>query len=97
MNNLTVRPATAKQLRYLRSLAQRTGTTFTPPRDSREAGREITRMRRLDRVPLQPEETGKPPDDGEEVSPRLTSNGRVHSTTRSSRTRRLSSGISRGL
>ena len=47
MSNTTVKPATAKQLRYLRALAQKTGTTFTPPATSREASREITRMRSL--------------------------------------------------
>ncbi|MGO9488143.1 MAG: hypothetical protein ACLQBB_03835 [Solirubrobacteraceae bacterium] len=47
MSNATVKPATAKQLRYLRALANKTGTTFTQPATSREASREIARMRRL--------------------------------------------------
>lgn len=34
-------PATAKQLRYLRALADRTGTTFTSPNTAREASRLI--------------------------------------------------------
>ncbi len=36
---------TAKQLRYLRDLAQVTGTTFTPPKTSTEASREIARLK----------------------------------------------------
>ena len=39
------RPATSKQLRYLRLLADRTGTTFAPPRTSQEAGEMIDEMR----------------------------------------------------
>lgn len=46
-NNPTLKPATARQLRYLRVLAKKTGTTFTPPTCSRQASREIDRMRRL--------------------------------------------------
>jgi hypothetical protein len=42
-------PATGKQLAYLRSLAQRTGTTFVTPRDRRHASREIERLRSLKR------------------------------------------------
>jgi len=37
-------PATPKQLRYLRVLAERTGTTFTPPGTSQEASRAIEQM-----------------------------------------------------
>jgi hypothetical protein len=40
-------PATGKQLAYLRSLAERTGTTFVTPRDRRHASREIERLRSL--------------------------------------------------
>jgi hypothetical protein len=36
---------TTKQLRELRRLAEKTGTTFTPPRTSREASRSISSMR----------------------------------------------------
>jgi hypothetical protein len=36
---------TAKQLRELRRLADRTGTTFTPPQTRREASRAISQMR----------------------------------------------------
>jgi hypothetical protein len=39
------RPATPKQLRYLRALAERTGTTFTSPRTSQEASEMIDKMR----------------------------------------------------
>jgi hypothetical protein len=42
-------PATGKQLAYLRSLANRTGTTFATPRDRRHASREIERLRSLKR------------------------------------------------
>ena len=38
---------TAKQQRYLRSLADKTGTTFTPPRTRAEAADEIDRLKRL--------------------------------------------------
>ena len=37
---------TARQQRYLRSLAERTGTTFTPPKTKAEASREIDRLQR---------------------------------------------------
>lgn len=50
---------TSRQLAYLRSLAAQTGTTFTTPRTSRQASREIDRLLRLlktkDRVPLRRE------------------------------------------
>jgi len=39
------RPPTAKQLRYLRALAEQTGTSFTTPHSSTEASREICRLR----------------------------------------------------
>jgi hypothetical protein len=42
-------PATGKQLAYLRSLAEGTGTTFVTPRDRRHASREIERLRLLQR------------------------------------------------
>jgi len=38
------KPATAKQLRYLRALANQTGTTFTPPTTSYEASQAIKQM-----------------------------------------------------
>jgi len=38
------KPATAKQLRYLRALANQTGTTFTPPKTSYEASQAIKEM-----------------------------------------------------
>ena len=37
---------TAKQLRFLRTLAQRTGTTFTYPRTRGQASRQIAALRR---------------------------------------------------
>lgn len=40
-------PATPRQLRYLRVLADRTGTTFANPKTSDEASREIRRLERL--------------------------------------------------
>lgn len=38
---------TPKQLSYLRVLAARTGTTFSPPRTRRDASREISRLKRV--------------------------------------------------
>ncbi len=38
---------TQKQQRYLRSLAQKTGTSFTPPSTKAEASREIKRLKQL--------------------------------------------------
>jgi hypothetical protein len=43
------RGPTPKQLRYLRVLAEQTGTTFTPPTSSAEASREIDRLAALKR------------------------------------------------
>ncbi len=40
---------TAKQQSYLRSLAQNTGTSFTPPKTRREASAEINRLKGLQR------------------------------------------------
>ena len=40
-------PPTPKQLAYLRSLANRSGTTFTYPRTSSQASAEIKRLQRL--------------------------------------------------
>jgi len=37
----TRRSPTPKQLRYLRVLAEQTGTTFTPPTTSTQASREL--------------------------------------------------------
>ncbi|MCW3033348.1 MAG: hypothetical protein JWM60_1693 [Solirubrobacterales bacterium] len=59
MTSTTQRPATAKQLSYLRVLAQRTGTTFTPPASSRHASREIERMRGLKAERTDPRERGE--------------------------------------
>jgi len=40
-----------KQQAYLRSLAQQTGTTFTPPNTRSEASREIDRLKALSGSP----------------------------------------------
>ena len=45
MSPQPTKPPSAKQLAYLKALAERTGTTFTYPRTSAEAGREINRLR----------------------------------------------------
>ena len=42
---------TQKQQRYLRSLAQQTGTSFTPPTTRAEASREIERLKTLSASP----------------------------------------------
>ena len=42
---------TAKQQRYLRSLAQNTGTSFAPPATKAEASREIERLKKLSASP----------------------------------------------
>ena len=39
--------ATAKQLGYLRRLAEQTATTFTPPKTRAQASREIKRLKTL--------------------------------------------------
>ncbi len=44
------KPST-KQQAYLRSLAQKTGTTFTPPNTRSEASREIDRLKALSGSP----------------------------------------------
>jgi hypothetical protein len=43
----TIREATLKQLRYLRVLAEQTGTSFTNPGSSSQASREIQRLTEL--------------------------------------------------
>jgi hypothetical protein len=45
MQTQNPRQASAKQLRYLRLLAEQTGTTFTPPASAQEASRAIEEMR----------------------------------------------------
>ena len=42
---------TAKQQRYLRNLAEKTGTSFTPPATKHEASREINRLKALGASP----------------------------------------------
>ena len=42
---------TPKQQRYLRALAEQTGTSFTPPTTKGEASREIDRLKKLGTSP----------------------------------------------
>ena len=42
---------TGKQQRYLRSLAEQTGTSFTAPRTKAEASQEIERLKKLGASP----------------------------------------------
>jgi hypothetical protein len=44
------RPATAKQLNYLRTLANRAGQTFAYPRTTRQASAEIRRLQKQERT-----------------------------------------------
>ncbi len=44
-------PPTPKQQRYLRSLAEQTGTSFTPPQTKAQASREIERLKKLSASP----------------------------------------------
>ena len=44
-------PPTAKQLRYLRALAEHTGTTFAIPATRRQASEAIDRLRRREIEP----------------------------------------------
>lgn len=44
-------PPTPNQQRYLRSLAEKTGTSVTPPRTKPEASREIERLKKLSASP----------------------------------------------
>ena len=44
-------PATPKQQRHLRTLAQKTGTSFTPPQTKAQASREIKRLEQLGASP----------------------------------------------
>jgi hypothetical protein len=42
--SMTPKPPSARQLNYLRALAKRTGQTFTYPKTSRDASRQIQRL-----------------------------------------------------
>ena len=42
---MSSKPPTAKQLAYLRALAERTGQTFATPRTSQDASAEIRRLK----------------------------------------------------
>ena len=42
---MTQKPPSARQLNYLKALANRTGQTFTYPRTSNDASREIQRLK----------------------------------------------------
>ncbi len=44
-------PPTQKQQRYLRTLAEQTGTSFTPPETRAQASREIKRLKQLGASP----------------------------------------------
>ena len=44
---MTPKPPSARQLNYLKALANRTGQTFTYPRTSRAASREIQRLKKV--------------------------------------------------
>jgi hypothetical protein len=44
---MTPKPPSGRQLNYLRALANRTGQTFTYPKTSREASREIQRLKQI--------------------------------------------------
>ena len=48
-----------KQQAYLRSLAQQTGTTFTPPNTRSEASREIDRLKALSSSPRHDRDTDR--------------------------------------
>ena len=61
-------PPTQKQQRYLRSLAQKTGTSFTPPATKAQASREIKRLKQLAASPRHERE-----GDRRAVSERLAS------------------------
>jgi hypothetical protein len=43
--SMTPKPPSARQLNYLKALANRTGQTFTYPRTSGDASREIQRLK----------------------------------------------------
>jgi hypothetical protein len=43
--SMTPKPPSARQLNYLKALASRTGQTFTYPKTSRDASREIRRLK----------------------------------------------------
>ena len=60
----TDRPS-PKQQRYLRSLAQQTATSFTPPQTRTDASREIDRLKQLSASPRhERSEDRKAIDDG---------------------------------
>ena len=43
--SMSTKPPTAKQLAYLRALAERAGQTFATPRTSKDASAEIRRLK----------------------------------------------------
>jgi hypothetical protein len=45
--SMTPKPPSARQLNYLKALANRTGQTFTYPRTSSDASREIQRLKKV--------------------------------------------------
>lgn len=63
-------PPSMRQLDYLRSLAQRTGTTFAYPRTRSQASREIQRLKRLPMLRSERgEEAAARGDDRERLTP----------------------------
>ena len=44
---MTPKSPSGRQLNYLKALANRTGQTFTDPKTSRDASREIQRLKRV--------------------------------------------------
>jgi hypothetical protein len=45
--SMTPKPPSARQLNYLKALANRSGQTFTYPRTSSDASREIQRLKKV--------------------------------------------------
>jgi hypothetical protein len=58
--------ATPRQIAYLKSLAGRTGTTFSPPRTRRQASCEIERLKRVQNTRGRHVEVQRPDDPGEQ-------------------------------
>jgi hypothetical protein len=62
---MTHQPPSSRQLNYLRSLAYRTGQTFTWPQNKAQASREIQRLRRtrpstaIERLDIQSEQAAR--------------------------------------
>ena len=63
---ITPSTATPRQIAYLKSLALRTGSTFSPPRTRRQASFEIERLKGLRNTPGRRVEVQRPDDPGEQ-------------------------------